>query len=54
MLLSATGLVFVVFGMLQSKARGWVIPLLPPIVNGVPIAPLGVSMTAWSCSSAPR
>ena len=29
-LLSAAGLVFVVFGMLQSKTWGWVIPLHPP------------------------
>lgn len=46
-LLSAAGLVFVVYGMLQSKTWGWVIPLHPPIVNGVPITPLGVSMTTW-------
>lgn len=46
-LLSAAGLVFVVYGMLQSKTWGWVVPLHPPIVNGVPITPLGVSMTTW-------
>jgi MFS family permease len=46
-LLSAAGLVFVVYGMLQSKTWGWVIPQNPPVVNGVPIAPLGVSMTTW-------
>ncbi|RZS63502.1 MFS transporter [Agromyces ramosus] len=46
-LLSAAGLVFVVYGMLQSKTWGWVIPQNPPVVNGFPIAPLGVSMTTW-------
>jgi len=46
-LLSAAGLIGVVFGMLQSKTWGWVIPLQSPEVNGVEIAPLGVSLTAW-------
>ena len=46
-LLSAFGLVFVVFGMLQSKTWGWVTPLKSPEINGVPIAPLGISLTAW-------
>ncbi|MHA7268803.1 MFS transporter [Arthrobacter sp. HLT1-20] len=46
-LLSAAGLVFVVFGMLQSKTWGWITPLATPEVGGVPIAPLGVSLTAW-------
>jgi MFS family permease len=46
-LLSAFGLVFVVFGMLQSKTWGWVRPLASPEIGGVPIAPLGISLTAW-------
>ena len=46
-LLSAAGLVFVVFGMLQSKTWGWVIPLHPPSIGGVEVAPLGVSPTTW-------
>ncbi len=46
-LLSAAGLVFVVFGMLQSKTWGWIIPLHPPIIGGVEVAPLGVSPTTW-------
>ena len=46
-LLSAAGLVSVVYGMLQSKTWGWVIPQHSPVVNDVPIAPLGVSMTTW-------
>ncbi|WP_026482073.1 MFS transporter [Agromyces subbeticus] len=45
--LSAAGLVLVVFGMLQSKTWGWVIPLQSPEINGVAIAPLGVSLTIW-------
>jgi MFS family permease len=46
-LLSAAGLVFVVFGMLQSKTWGWIRPLASPQIGGVEIAPLGVSLTAW-------
>jgi len=46
-LLSAAGLIFVVFGMLQSKVWGWITPLASPEVNGVEIAPLGISLTAW-------
>lgn len=46
-LLSAAGLVLIVFGMLQSKTWGWVIPLYIPEIAGVPLAPLGVSMTTW-------
>jgi len=46
-LLSALGLVLLVGGMLQSKTWGWVLPLSSPKIGGVPIAPLGVSLTAW-------
>ena len=46
-LLSAAGLVFVVYGMLQSKTWGWVIPLHPPVMGGVTVAPLGISPTTW-------
>jgi MFS family permease len=46
-LLSALGLVFVVFGMLQSKTWGWITPHTSPEVGGVAIAPLGISLTAW-------
>ena len=46
-LLSAAGLVFVVLGMLQSKTWGWITPLASPVIAGVPIAPLGISLTAW-------
>ncbi|MGO4535641.1 MFS transporter [Leifsonia sp. 2MCAF36] len=46
-LLSAVGLVLVVGGMLQSKTWGWILPLSSPTIGGVPVAPLGVSLTAW-------
>lgn len=46
-LLSSAGLVLIVFGMLQSKTWGWVIPLHVPEIAGVRVAPLGVSLTAW-------
>ncbi|PPL19943.1 MFS transporter [Microterricola pindariensis] len=46
-LLSAFGLIGVVFGMLQSKTWGWVTPLHSPVIGGVEIAPLGISLTAW-------
>lgn len=39
-LLSAAGLVLVVFGMLQSKTWGWVRPLHSPQIGNTPIAPL--------------
>jgi MFS family permease len=45
--LSAIGLVLVVFGMLQSKTWGWVVPLKSPEIAGQKIAPLGISLTAW-------
>ncbi|MFE1665438.1 MFS transporter [Microbacterium sp. P02] len=46
-LLSAVGLVLVVFGMLQSKTWGWILPLHSPVVGGREVAPLGISLTAW-------
>ncbi|MFZ4894353.1 MFS transporter [Plantibacter sp. Mn2098] len=46
-LLSAIGLVALVYGMLQSKTWGWIVPLSPPSVGGAEIAPLGISPTAW-------
>jgi len=46
-LLSALGLISVVFGMLQSKTWGWVVPLHSPEIGGAAIAPLGISLTAW-------
>lgn len=46
-LMSITGLTMIVFGMLQSKVWGWVIPLNIPEINGRPIAPLGISIVAY-------
>ncbi len=46
-MLSALGLVGVVYGMLQSKVWGWIVPLHSPEINGVEIAPLGISLSAW-------
>lgn len=46
-LLSSAGLVLIVFGMLQSKTWGWVVPLHRPEIAGVALAPLGISLTAW-------
>ena len=46
-LLSSLGLVLVVYGMLQSKTWGWIVPLQSPEIAGAPIAPLGISLTAW-------
>ncbi|WP_394194554.1 MFS transporter [Microbacterium foliorum] len=45
--LSSVGLVAVVFGMLQSKVWGWIVPLRIPVIGGVPVAPLGISLAAW-------
>lgn len=45
--LSSAGLVLVVLGMLQSKTWGWVLPLKIPLIGGVSVAPLGISLTAW-------
>lgn len=46
-LLSSLGLVLIVYGMLQTKVWGWVVPLQTPEIAGVSIAPLGISLSAW-------
>lgn len=46
-LLSATGLVFLVFGMLQSKTWGWITPMGAPVISGHEITPLGISLCAY-------
>lgn len=46
-LLSAGGLAILVFGVLQSKTWGWFVPLAPPVIGDVTIAPLGISPTAY-------
>ena len=45
--LSASGMAILVFAVLQSKTWGWLVPLDPPEVGGVTIAPLGVSPVAY-------
>ncbi|MHC2998161.1 MFS transporter [Microbacterium sp. HJ5] len=45
--LSASGMAILVFAVLQSKTWGWLVPLDPPEVGGVTIAPFGVSPVAY-------
>ncbi|MDZ8171996.1 MFS transporter [Microbacterium xanthum] len=45
--LSAGGMALVVFGVLQSKTWGWFVPLAPPTVAGVEVAPFGVSPVTY-------
>ncbi|MET0303033.1 MAG: MFS transporter [Microbacteriaceae bacterium] len=45
--LSASGMAILVFGILQSKTWGWIVPLDPPVVGGVSIAPFGISPVAY-------
>ncbi|WP_345803334.1 MFS transporter [Microbacterium sp. AZCO] len=46
-ILSAGGMALLVLGVLQSKTWGWFVPLNPPTINGVEIAPLGVSPVTY-------
>lgn len=46
-LLSAVGMTLVVFGMLQSKTWGWIMPMTKPEIAGHEIAPLGISLVAY-------
>ncbi len=46
-ILSAGGMALLVFGVLQSKTWGWFTPLISPEINGVEIAPLGVSLVTY-------
>jgi MFS family permease len=46
-LLSATGLGFVVYGLLQTKVWGFIVPLAKPNIAGVDIAPLGLSIVIY-------
>ena len=46
--LSAAGLGSIVFGVLQSSQWGWIVASAGvPVINGVPLAPLGLSPTLW-------
>ncbi len=44
---SASGMALFVFGILQSKTWGWVVPKSKPEVNGNELAPLGVSLVIY-------
>lgn len=45
--LSATGMGLLVFGVLQSKTWGWINPLTIPTIAGRDIAPFGISIVAY-------
>lgn len=46
-ILSAVGMMLLVFGILQSKTWGWINPLGAPSINGHEITPLGISLVAY-------
>jgi len=46
-ILSAGGMVLLVFGILQSKVWGWITPLAKPELFGTAIAPFGVSIVIY-------
>ena len=46
-ILSASGMALLVFGVLQSRSWGWIRPLGAPEINGVKITPLGISLVAY-------
>lgn len=46
-ILSAGGMALLVFGVLQSKTWGWFVPLISPEINGVEVAPFGVSLVTY-------
>jgi MFS family permease len=46
-LLSAGGMAFLVYGVLQSKSWGWISPLAKPQIGSHEIAPLGISLVAY-------
>lgn len=45
--LSATGMLTLVFGMLQSKTWGWIMPINKPELFGHEVAPFGISLVAY-------
>lgn len=46
-LLSAGGMGLLVFGVLQSKTWGWILPSETPVIAGQDIAPLGISIVSY-------
>ncbi len=45
--LSVSGFILLVYGMLQSKDWGWITPLDIPVINGVSIAPFDISLVTY-------
>jgi MFS family permease len=45
--LSATALSSLVFGILQSKTWGWIVPNAIPVIRGIEVAPFGISLVAY-------
>lgn len=45
--LIAASLVLMVFGMLQSKAWGWITPIQTPTIGGIELAPFGLSIVPF-------
>ena len=46
-ILSASGMVLLIFGILQSKVWGWVKPMTVPEIFGYQIAPFGISIVTY-------
>jgi MFS family permease len=46
-MLSAFGMVTLIFGMLQSKVWGWILPINKPVIGDIAIAPLGISIVLY-------
>jgi MFS family permease len=46
-LLSASGLILIVFGMLQSSKWGWIEPRAVPEIAGVALTPFGISLVPY-------
>lgn len=46
-LLSASGMAVLIFGILQSKTWGWITPKAIPQIGGIDIAPFGISIVAY-------
>jgi MFS family permease len=45
--LSASGMALLIFGILQSKTWGWIVPKSVPQIGSVQLAPLGISLVAY-------
>jgi predicted MFS family arabinose efflux permease len=45
--LSASGMALLIFGILQSKTWGWIVPKSVPQIGSLELAPLGISLVAY-------